>query len=131
MYQVDDTLTLKFDDTLTLKADDTSTLKVDDTSTLKVDDTSTLRVDDTSTLKVDDISTLKVDDTSTLKVDDTLPNLHFNEDGAKRQESSQQHDGPRLHEPLLLWDGLGHCVDPTRIVWLARDVLAQNTSNQV
>lgn len=57
--------------------------------------------------------------------------LHFYEDGAKRQDASQQHDVEWLQEPLLLWYWFRHCVDPTRVIWLARDVPAQNGPHKV
>lgn len=69
-------------------------------------------------------------------------NSHFNEDGAKWEDSTQHDNGPWLHEPgwaenepgqrttvflpFLLRDGSGDCVDSARIVWLARDVPAKD-----
>ena len=57
--------------------------------------------------------------------------LHFNEDGAKRQDTSQQHDIEGLHEPLLLRDGFGHSVDPTRVVRLTGYVTSHYSAHQV
>lgn len=48
-----------------------------------------------------------------------MKNSHFNENGAERKDTSEEHDDGRFHEPLLLWDGPGDSVHSAWAVILA------------
>lgn len=57
--------------------------------------------------------------------------VHFNENGPKREDSSKADDDSRLHEPFLLWDWPRHGVHPAGKVWLARQIPPQNRPHEV